>query len=1028
MDSSTSARGRGRKRHTLPITLPSNSSEVTEQTSTETPTSNMATRSFTFDTPSPSASRETRMRTRHVDGAIASPEDPTSKGGRSLRKRPRVDYTFDHLEETDNHGAKATPTTTRAIKRRKPDFPNDNDAAEEIDSRPKRRASEQPQSSSTRRRNYTRKSTVEPQTYVPEHQMEDVEVQDTIEVGGHHSSESGESNLRRASSGSSNNDSRAPINNTSLSTPLDMLRTSQRMEHLKTNQRSTLGDLQADHSHDLQQDVEDEVDEVDGVDEDDKAEAGDDGLANRVSLTHLDHLTPYIRGSYIYYPELYDDEPEADEDVNSEADSDATREADAEASPDVGPDADVTADQGLRFNIMSGDAMQQDTVAGDVATEDPTTIIGEQVDGPMGDTPAETAANSPSAVAEPTNTQNTMKNQFRFNQLRSASEFLELFGDIKSLPFEELYYRTEVTNRCLVAWQKEFNELRKFTDDYDNSVRYQKEEEAFERRVQAAVEKDPTANPERTKEFVVKGIRAEKEYTFDQAYVRQQDRIMANAYGFEYKPDDKFVGNQNPAKQREGLKEGFFNRSGRPRRGKKTPKATEAEESTQGKRPRKAPERFNGGDRDSSPVPSPRRGRRAAQAQENTDLDLSQQKPEPIEQEPQKKKGRGGRPRKNPLPEPAKEAISTPAADPEPNVEPEPQLEAEPKSQPKARSKTQARSQAKLGAKVTRKSEVESLPNGEAEPESKSSPKRGAEQMEEQKQPARKRRRQAPAASAPATTPAAEEDVHDNTANGADSRPIAKPSPRRRNSRKSENLSGSFNTTSSATSADQGEEARPLTASSTATVATVASTSNYQLREKRQRKFTNDITDEDFLEEPKPKRARAAPKKQTRIKNITATSEPAPAQQPEPEAVPAPKASKIIKLKVPASASTSRGHSVVPPANLAPTPTAGSNVTGTTNGYVGSNGAADHGAPADGAEANAPKDYSAMTKSEKMSASMKARWNSGSMDGAVQKRRATLAAKKQNAKAPGSTNPEGQTRARPSEDTESEDKDGVATE
>ncbi|KAH8174594.1 hypothetical protein LIA77_06013 [Sarocladium implicatum] len=41
-----------------------------------------------------------------------------------------------------------------------------------------------------------------------------------------------------------------------------------------------------------------------------------------------------------------------------------------------------------------------------------------------------------------------------------------------------------------------------------------------------------------------------------------------------------------------------------------------------------------------------------------------------------------------------------------------------------------------------------------------------------------------------------------------------------------------------------------------------------------------------------------------------------------------------------------------------------------------------------------PKDYKSMTKSEKMSASMKSRWANGNMAGAVEKRKATLAAKK----------------------------------
>ncbi|KAI1771978.1 hypothetical protein F4818DRAFT_184724 [Hypoxylon cercidicola] len=971
MDTSTGVRGRGRKRHTLPITLPYKSSEVTEQTSSETPSANMATRSLTFDTPSPSASRETRMRARYVDSANASPEDPTSKGGRSLRKRPRVDYTFDNLEETDNHGAKATPATTRPIKRRKLEFPNDSDAVDDFDSRTKRRASEQPQSSSIRRRNYTRKSTVEPQTHVPEEQMDDVEVQDTIEVGGHHSSESDGSILRRASSGSSNSDLRAPLNNTSL----DLFSTPQPMD-LQTDQRSTAGATQPNYLHDLQQDVEDED------------EAVDDGLIHRGSPTYLDGLAPYIAGSYTYYPEYSEDELDADADVNSEAGSDATREADADATADLGSQPDINED-----------ATQQDTVANDVATDGLTAVVDDQADGPIEDTPAETTANTPE-VAKPANTPNAVKNQFRFKKLPPASQFLDLLSDAKSLSPEDLYYRAEAINRCLVAWQEEYNELRKFTDDHDNSIRYHKEEEAFDRRFQAAVDKDQKL-PEK-KDFVVKGVRADMNADPD-AYVRQQDRIMANAYGFTYNPSEEKIGMQDPIAQRTSL-----GRNGRLRdRTIKTSKAAEAEDLAQGRRNRKAPERYNGGDpisRGSSPAPAQRRVRRNAQALENTNLTgqtpiTPTQLPEPVEPEP-KKKGKGGRPRKNPLPEPAIEATPAPVPEPirqpwrEPTPIPSKLPKAKDQPKPKAKPKTPVKSQAKSGAKAPHQSEVEHLPNGEPEVEQKSSPKkpspkRGAEEMEEEKQPVRKRGRRAPATSAPATTPAAEDA---DVANGAESRP-----------------------------GDQGEEIRPPTASSTATVATVASTGNYQLREKRQRKFTNDINDDDFLEEPKPKRARAAPKRQTKIKNITAPYSPpapAPAQQPDLDVAPAPKASKIIKLKVPSS---SRGQSVVPSVTPAPAPTTGSGMNGNGNGNVTPNGAAE------------PKDYSTMTKSEKMSASMKARWNSGSMNGAVQKRRATLAAKKQNAKTPAPTTPtnpeQGQTLLRPSEDTESEDnKDGVATE
>ncbi|KAG5982141.1 hypothetical protein E4U55_002247 [Claviceps digitariae] len=56
-----------------------------------------------------------------------------------------------------------------------------------------------------------------------------------------------------------------------------------------------------------------------------------------------------------------------------------------------------------------------------------------------------------------------------------------------------------------------------------------------------------------------------------------------------------------------------------------------------------------------------------------------------------------------------------------------------------------------------------------------------------------------------------------------------------------------------------------------------------------------------------------------------------------------------------------------------------------------------HDTPSSTAEGDGdekPKDYKSMTKSEKMSASMKRRWANGKMTGAVEKRKATLAAKK----------------------------------
>ncbi|KAI1414992.1 hypothetical protein F5Y13DRAFT_197004 [Hypoxylon sp. FL1857] len=1066
MDSSTSTRGRGRKRHTLPATSSSQKlSEFTEQQpSSETPAASSGSYQFTFESPSPSASRETRMRTRQVEGTNASPDDSAAKGGRSLRKRPRVDYTFDQLDDIENYNSKTASASTRSLKRRKTDFAsNENEINEDVEARSKRRASEQPQPSSARRRN-TRKSTAEPQVYVPEHQMDDVEVQDTIEVGGHHSSESDESILRRTSSGSSSNDSkvtlqaassRAPLTtSTSLSETSQVSRPSkisqyfhplQHSHSLQTPQVSLPDEDQPKLEADVQPITKVDDNKVQPQEQSNEVEPVEDDNAD-IDIGYfepdsLDHLTPYIDGAYVYYPEYPEDEPEPeaepdpepepepdpnpDADANSEVNVEASSEAQTKTNLDGEGNAEAAPETGLK---VEPDAVMEDAVDAAVAEED--AARGEQADNMVGETPADTAANSPSADAEPTITQPTEKKQYRFKQTRSSSEFTDLFTDYKSLPKAELYRRLAVTNRAMVAWQDEFKELKKITDDHDNAVRYRKEEESFERRYDMAIGKNPAANPLR-RDFVVKGIRAENNADPLVAYTRQQDKIMANVYGFEYDARVDKMGNQDPIAQRTGL-----GRQGRLReRPKQTAKAAEADEPNvvQGKRSRKAPERYTGGEaasRSSTPAPTQRRGRRGAQAQENGDVNQNQNQdqsqsqnataptsvPEPTEKEPPKKKGKGGRPRKNPIPEPVPEVKPTPAT--EPDVPAESELQPEPNPMPLHQKQPQTRkSNVTLQAKGTRivfKQTVVSTPQDDTEsrPESKSSAKREreAEEVTEEQQPTRKRRRRGPApAAAPATTAATEEN---NVPNGTEVQAPKKPA-RGRNSKKIESASSSFNTTTSSAPTAQVEESRPPTASSTATAETVASTSNYQLREKRQRKFTNDINEDDLIiEAPKRKRARRAPKKtQTKVEDVTPVPEPAQ----EPETPPAPKPTPKIRLKVkndpeprpasrPVSAPVSSAPSLAPSASVTPAnmrSNLNGNSSSTTNGSVLTNGAIDPNATDGEAAAEPPKDYNSMTKSEKMSASMKARWASGSMGVAVAKRRATLAAKKQNAKTPG---------------------------
>ncbi|RYP37013.1 hypothetical protein DL768_010908 [Monosporascus sp. mg162] len=913
MDSPASRGRRGsaaRKRHSFPARSSSqNLPESVDLPPSNTPAAETHSSSFTFETPSPSNPRGTRKRGRQVEGADSSQDDAETKGGRSLRKRTRVDYSFDQLDYDENYGPKSTPTTSRSsLRKRKADSAfHDDELDEEAETRVKRRASEQPPQSAPRRGRPSKKSNVGIlPSYMPEPQIDDVEVKDTIEVGGHHSSHSDESSQRRASSSSSQTDSNPPHQNESEDTVVVQERP--KAHHPPSDEP---GKNSLKHKMPIPEQKAPQV----------KTPHEDQSVAANSSLKGadpLEHLTPYIDGAVTLYPAIR-----------------------SEAEPDPEPD------------LAQEDAAQPDEAVDDVAD-------GVEEETPAGSPrPTETRGNSPAPESDVIDIIPPVRKQYRYKQTRPASEFTDLFTDIKSLSHDELKRRLEVVNHALVAWQNEYNELRKITDDEDNAQRYHQEEAAFLHRQKMAISKDPDANPVQ-KDFVVRGIRAQKPDPYI-AYAKQQDRIMANAYLFEYDDRESKIGQQDPIAQRAGVGKGRLR--DRP---KQTAKAAEADDANvvHGKRPRKAPVLFDGGDatsRASTPAPVPgRQRRRAGQAtEENGDAppaSQSSQPPAPPGSQPQhaeqeketpKKRGKGGRPRKHPLPAPAPEEDRAPTAD----------AEAEPQPQPAAAAPKEKRT--------------------------------------------RKRRRKP-------------QDAEDEPAeNGTAQEALPKPAAtRRRNPGVTEIRSGSFYNTSIASTAAP-EESRPRTSSSTATVSTV--TSNYQLREKRRTNFSSfsDGNEQQRViqeeKEPRPKRVRRAPKKiQTEdfapfhesMPTLAPTLAPAPAQPPVaapavrlpgPPHVPlVPKPPPRIKIKnyhpsAPASAPTSVPSSEAP--SLPPSSTDAAPPL-STNG---------NGNNADGADAagDPPKDYNTMTKSEKMSYSMKARWASGSMNPAVVKRRATLAAKKQ---------------------------------
>ncbi|KAI0467142.1 hypothetical protein F4859DRAFT_277546 [Xylaria cf. heliscus] len=918
MDSpASSARGRGRasarKRHTLP-TLPS--SHTTNFTSTtmaaaepvdlgqlpsSTPADSIA--SSSFETPSPTASRGTRARARVAEGAMPSSDDLDNKGGRSLRKRARVDYTFDHADEYMSDSSK-TPSSTRPLKRRRTEATlNNMDDIELEYTGPhiKRRSSEQllPPSSAFRRRNQARKSTLEPQTVISDQHMEDVEVQDTIEVGGHHSEQSDESTLRRTnsntSSGFSNEDSKPPhmtVSFDSIPTP-------------RTTHSNFVGIALDD---DRQNDVE--------LPETIRTSLADDSK-NIVDVSpqrSYERLTPYIKGAFSEWPLAhFEVEPVPGSQLLQQ---------------DV---AEETADDQL--DVTQLDSIKADVTQEDTPMTDPLVPDSTPVDGPMEETPAMsplptyTRANSLTADVEIPYLQ-PPQIPISFKKTRDPAEFISLFENHKSLSPEELWRRLEVVNRALLAWQDEYNELRKITDDEDNAVRYRQEEAAFEHRLKMLTSKDPDANPIR-KDFIVRGTRAKRPNP-EIAYARHQDKLMAINYGFEYDDKDSKIGYQDPLEQKAGSGKGRLR--DRP---KQTAKAAEADDGVvvHGKRARKPPVLFDGSEvasRGSSPIPAQRRRRRAGHTlEENGDTNVAVPTPTNsfTEQAPPKKKGKGGRPRKHPLPAPIPE--DTPA--------PVEELHQQP------------------------------------------------DQVGEEK-PMRKRRRRRTAAEI-----AEEEGAH--ATNGFDQQALTKAGLRRTDSRLSEVPTGSFYT-SSMQSANAVDESRPPTSSSTATQSTVAS--NYRLREKRQRKFSINLDDEVHDEEPKPKRGRRPKKAQA--ENLAATTAPVPVpsplsvQPPPVEPHPMPKPPPKIKLK-----NYTAPVSATPPVSvLATNPFSVPSSSNSTPPH-GSNGPSNGGV--NGADPADIKDYNQMTKSEKMSHSMKARWASGSMSQAVAKRRATLANKKQAVKA-----------------------------
>lgn len=220
------------------------------------------------------------------------------------------------------------------------------------------------------------------------------------------------------------------------------------------------------------------------------------------------------------------------------------------------------------------------------------------------------------------------KKQYVFKKLPDSTGFEEALEDLEEQDDETLRNKLASAATTLQAYQAEYNELRKITDDEDNARRRLLNDKAIEN-WDARLKLDEPPVWRRTFTdllqkvppfFEVKGVRAPKPYVDDpeEEHQRQEDMIMAQAYGFSYDNDRRHIGRQNPETQRWDMSEN------RLRERKQTKKAADAAEEApvvEGKRIRKP--RILGDQsvhhsRAPTPVPAtrPRRNKRGAQVEE----------------------------------------------------------------------------------------------------------------------------------------------------------------------------------------------------------------------------------------------------------------------------------------------------------------------------------------------------------------------------------------------------------------------------
>ena len=436
------------------------------------------------------------------------------------------------------------------------------------------------------------------------------------------------------------------------------------------------------------------------------------------------------------------------------------------------------------------------------------------------------------------------KKQYAFRKIRPESDFAEALADYQNMDTPALYRTLASTTETLEAWQAEYTKLKQITDDEDNAKRRQANDKTIEN-WDKRQKLDELPSSRRTFDdsfqrlpapFEVKGVRAPAPYIDDPLLERQraQDRIQAQAYGFVHNNHSSYIGRQRPREQRWELDD--TENETRLRERKQTQKAADAAEESviiEGKRTRKPRilgDQSQEPSRAATPVPPPRQRRRrnATMAAESVNGDGAQNG------------------------EAAHDAVAEPSA---------------PVRTPQKRGRGKAKAnQNEAVAPTIQSTALQSFENQAAVDKPKATRKRGR-----------------PAASAEGTLAT----NNTNGFNAVDEDPALPKTKRQRTGRTRPDVGLTTDIPpmsfySNPSPADTGLESRPSTSSSTTTVYTVGTVdSSYSLRDKKKRNYAED-NDPDF-ETPPMKRARGTankdpqgsepPKKRDRRRKNTAAEE-----------------------------------------------------------------------------------------------------------------------------------------------------------